>query len=104
MLVTENLKYAKHDEFSHPHEGITLNEQPIITQRIGNIDLIQETPSSQSTLKLYVNPLEKTHKSSLNTISILQHSLHDFIDVIGEYLESHFSQFLHSTIIYHLSS
>jgi hypothetical protein len=32
------------------------------------------------------------HHSSLNYVSILQHSSHDFDDLIGEGLESYFAQ------------
>jgi len=44
------------------------------------------------------------HHSSLNYVSILQHSSHDFDDLIGEGLESYFAQCFPQTIRYHLSS
>jgi hypothetical protein len=44
------------------------------------------------------------HHSSLDSISILQHSSHDFDDVIGEVLESSFAQHFPQTIRYHFSS
>jgi hypothetical protein len=43
------------------------------------------------------------HHLPLDSILILQHSSRDFIDVIGEYLESHFTRCFHSTITYQLS-
>jgi hypothetical protein len=59
MLITENLKYAEHNEFVDPHEEIIANEQPITMQSIGNIELIQEMLSPQHALELLVIPRRK---------------------------------------------
>jgi hypothetical protein len=103
MLVTKNLKYAEHDEFVDSHEEITTNEQPITMQSTRNIELIQEMPSSQSSLELLVIPQGKMHHLSLDVLLMLQHSSHDFIDVMGEALESYFMQCFPQTMRYHFS-
>jgi hypothetical protein len=102
MLITENLKYAEHHEFVDPYEQITTNEQPITTQNTRNIELIQEPLSSQSALELHVTPQEQIHHLPMDSIPILQHSSHDFIDVIGEALELSFAQCFPPTINYQL--
>jgi hypothetical protein len=103
MLTTKNTKCAEHSDVSDPHEQITTNEHYITMHNTRNIELIQEPMSSQFAQELHINLQEKIHHSSLDSILFLQHSSHDFIDVIGEYLESHFTQCFHSTIKYHLS-
>jgi hypothetical protein len=101
-LITENLKYAGHHEFVDPYEQITTNVQLITMQSIGKIELIQEYLSSQSTLELHVTLQEKIHQLPLNSIPILQHSSHDFVDVIGENLELYFAQCFPPTINYQI--
>jgi hypothetical protein len=66
--------------------------------------LIVEILSPKSTLESHVNLQGKMCHLSLDSITILQHSSHDFDDIIGEGLESSFSQCFPPTIIYHFSS
>jgi hypothetical protein len=60
--------------------------------------------SSQTAIELSINPHEQIHKSSLDTISILQWYSCDFVYVIGEDLELSFTQCFPRTIFHHLSS
>jgi hypothetical protein len=104
MLMTEETRHEEHKEFSDPHGEMTTNRQPIIMQDNINIELIQEALPPKYTPKSQVNIQGKMHHSSLDFVSILQHSSNDFDDVIGEILESSFARqcFPQTKSIYHL--
>jgi hypothetical protein len=92
MLMIEDTKHEEHKEFSDPYGEMTTNGQPITMQDKGNIKLIQEALPSKFAPESQVNIQGKMHHSSLDFVSILQHSSNDFDDVIGESLESSFAR------------
>jgi len=104
MIITENIKYAGHHDFVDPYEKITTNELPITMKNTRNIEFIQEPLSSQSYLELHVTPQKHIHHLFVDSVPIVQHSSHDFIDVIGKDLEHSFTQCFPRTIHHYLSS